>query len=174
MGQGEIWVWSQNGSILFVVYRTAWSSGAVGTFCLKLFPKRGTRERERESLLSILAASCSHPEVSGLRQFRMDLWHPAAPRKTRYRTMLILHVTMFNSVKFERNCFHCFLAWLILIVFPQGRSCGNDPPNDRQWGLVAFSVRLLCRLYSFCSRAAFANLRRCETDPRRSSPNPKG
>ena len=50
----------------------------------------------------------------------------------------------------------------------------RPPPNDRQWGLVAFSVRLLCRLYSFCSRAAFANLRRCETDPRRSSPNPKG
>ena len=139
-------------------------------FLFETLPKEGNkRERERESLLSILAASCSHPEVSGLRQFRMDLWHPAAPRKTRYRTMLILHVQLCQV---REKLFSLFPCLIDLDCVSSRQELWQRPPpmtGSEGWWL---SVSAFCaRLYSFCSRAAFANLRRCETDPRKSPPN---
>ena len=62
------------------------------------------------------------------------------------------------------------LDWSWLCFLKAGAVATTPPMTGSEgWWL---SVSAFCaRLYSFCSRAAFANLRRCETDPRKSPPN---
>ena len=156
------------------MYRTAGSSGAVGTFCLKFFPKAGATE----SLLSVLAAFCSHPEVSGLRAVQDGHLPSCCTTQT---TTISDHAgpySMFKSVKFKRNRLHCLLKFPCLIVFlldcvSSRQELWQRPPHRQAVRVGGFQCLPFMQAAHFLSRAAFANLRCCETDPKgKSSPNP--